>query len=875
MLDPTGNDIQFRREIFLAMLVTGLACAAGFSNLLLTSNDLYPTSTDALGHMAKIRYIAECLQDGILPSWFPFWYNGAAATQYYPPLSYYLMAPVYILTDNIMLTFKIGCFTAIFLGGLGVWFYCRAFIGKWCGLFGSVAFCLQPYILLTLLSQGQVAQGPIIALTPWYLTLLLFYIKKPNTWKFIAITFLCAIMILSHPNSIFMNAICIMITLTAFLILRWVSFQSYFLIGISVVFAGILTAFWSLVGVTGLENPEIPKLLGEAAMTSTATADWFLLPTNFFYFAIPVSVGSLAAIFLFAYSTLYKKIRETRDFFVLFAILITCTSAVFSFGLRLPLFKYIPLAENFVAGRILCLTSVSAAILCAYLLYKIQSVTTGKKIILRLFSFSICMLIMTAILYYMNPYSVTYGAISDESFKLMISHTDESGANFEKGRYMFIGPFDCRQTFFPLQYNFNMSEGYNIEGTTHNQIIWGEVTAIASGKFSYIAKNLAFWNVRYLLLDERAKNVIKGFDYTYDFQDDDLQDGNNFFVSKVPSSYYLTDHRNALLIGPGASGLAMEFPYLVYEQRQNIWDYSLEELSRFDLIYLCEPEINTINEKERIERILVSLVNKGIRVIIEPSGMNNYPIFGVTASDLPLESRPTLQKQNNAVLKNSMDHIELGKKIQYGRMLFGLDKAYYKLEQNRGQLENDIIGEKNVSNGNVLFIGLHLSQYLKAVYAKNWGAPKTEAGYPDSSDDLKLLFEDIFDAYKVNKEFWPKPFPVEKAEWNYKGADFDYKSAERKSLTVSLTYTPRWHVTVDGDPIIVGQRENLVMLDLPAGEHHVKLTYGVTKYGIAGYIISLIGLMFFILFIKFYGIILYYFKRISSMLKKFLQLRSE
>jgi len=90
-------------------------------------------------------------------------------------------------------------------------------------------------------------------------------------------------------------------------------------------------------------------------------------------------------------------------------------------------------------------------------------------------------------------------------------------------------------------------------------------------------------------------------------------------------------------------------------------------------------------------------------------------------------------------------------------------------------------------------------------------------------------------------------------------------------MVLSVIYTPRWKATLDGEPIDVGQKENLITMNLPAGDHEVKLVYGLTKYGIAGYVISFVGLLLFILFLKFYDIILYQFRRICTKIGRFLQ----
>lgn len=114
---------QFKAELLVAVIIAGLACCAALSNYLFVSNDYYPLTSDAMGHMAKVKYITDCLLRGEFPAWFPYWYNGATVWQYYPPLSYLLMVPVQMMTDNVMLTFKINCFIILFVGSMGVWFF--------------------------------------------------------------------------------------------------------------------------------------------------------------------------------------------------------------------------------------------------------------------------------------------------------------------------------------------------------------------------------------------------------------------------------------------------------------------------------------------------------------------------------------------------------------------------------------------------------------------------------------------------------------------------------------------------------------------------------------------------------------------------------
>ena len=866
---------QFRTEIFLALIITGLACSAGFSNLLLASNQLYPAATDFMGHMCKVRFLAECLSKGEFPTWFPYWYNGTAVAQYYSPLSYWIMTPIYLFAQNVMVTFKIYNFAVLFIGGMGTWLFCRRKIAKWCGLFAAAVFCLQPYILLTIFREGQIAQEPIIALVPWYLLVLTSLSQNPTKKKYVICTVISVAMILSHASSAFMTCTCVAGSLLVFTLLRKINIRTLCLVISTIVFGGALTAFWSLVGVTGLENPGTPEVLIDRAKFASATIDWFLNtnPNSFFVFAIPASVGFAAAALLFFYFRSKKQLGENENFYVPFLIIFTIVTVLFSFGSNLWLFNLIPMAKTLFAGRILSATAASTAILCGYLLSGLWRLTAEKGKRIKAVACIVCIIIIGATLYGMNPYKFTYLIYGDSDFSKMMSSIDIGGTNFEKGRYdyQFYSGYNSSEDYYTIRDDFNATQGVNIEGTQHNNTLWNQNLALSVGDSEYVEKNQAFWNVRYLLLRNDFQKDFEQMLKRESFVKKADREGNTFYASKEPSSYFMTDPRNALLLGSGAPAIALEFPYLVYEQRTELSDYTLAELEKYKLIYLSEPAVDTIQQKESIEKKVTALAERGTTVVIEPVTTKGFPLFGVSTSEVMTEVSPVIVKQPTSGIDSDVNNIQINDGLIYSKVLFGLDRPYYKLLQNDGRLQNDVIGVKYVGKGKVVFLGMHLSQYLKAVYATIWGL-QDEDRYPSCMGQVKSLFEDMFKTYGVNTDFWPKSFPVEHAVWKEKGVDFSYSSRNARNITVSVTYTPRWHATIDGKPLAVGQKENLITLDLPAGEHKVSLVYGVTKYGIAGYIISALGLIVFLLFIGFYDIITRLAKRIFEKVGKYLQI---
>jgi uncharacterized membrane protein len=791
-----GNDRkQYRIELILALLVIGLVCAADLSNLLLASNDFYPLTSDAMGHMGKVQFIAESLSRGEFTSWFPYWYDGATVTQYYPPLSYWVMAPIFMLTKNVMLTYKINCILVNFVGGMGVWYFCRSNIGRWCGLFGGVVYCLQPFNLRVLLSAGMLAQGPIIALLPWYLVIFLRFGQKQSARNFLISTVFCALMILSHANTAFMVCILIMAVAFVFVLMRKISTPYYLFMLFSLIFAGILTAFWSIVGVTHLENPTLPYMSPELHVIYSADLSWFLsLSSSWFHFAIPVSVGSVLALLLYAYRRSMKKADAKENYYIQYCIILTVVTILFSFGLNLPFFQYIPMVNYFLAARALVLASATGAVLSAYLLMQIINLKYCKKTSVKALAILLGVSTTGAAIYYMNPMEIEYPMIHENTFDKMLAGNDKlDDSNFQKGRYAYNGVVDSSETYFPLQNDFNLTDGWNIEGTPQNQKIWNYIIANSSENQDYIAKCFAFDNVRYMLLGSKYEKVGGEINKKYHFNLTSERGTDRFYASEDPSSYFLTDKRNALVLGAGSPGVAVEFPYLVWDDRNDLKDYSLQELERYKLIYLCEPSVDTIQERDNLEARIKNLVNKGIHVIIEPVTTTGYPLFNVTTAEILREKNPIILKETKSKITGSVDRIGVEKDLLSYRILLGLNDSYYKLVQNSGRLKNDIIGTKKVGNGEVVFIGMHLSQYLKGVYSRNRGVPIDEV-FPGYCDEVGVLFDDIFSSFGVNKNYWPDPFPVKKADWNYKGVAFEYSSPRPQEITISVTYTPRWKV---------------------------------------------------------------------------------
>ena len=757
---------------------------AAMSNLLAAGNDVYPLTSDAMGHMAKIQYIAETLAEGEIPGWFPGWYNGSTVTQYYVPLSYYCMVPFYLLTHNVMLTYKISCVLMMFVGGMGIWTFCYRKIGRGCGLVGILAYCLQPFLADSLYEAGAIAQGMIFALAPWYLLATLEFIDKPDRKRFFFSVISAVLLILSHAMDAFMICGCTYVCLLLFVCIKKISMRNYLLGVLTVVLAGVLTAFWSLVGVTGLENPGIP------------------------------------------------------------------------------------MADSLVPGRILDYTAAGAAIATAYMFYQFFY-SEYHAVIGKIGG----MLVLAGILVGMNPLERTYRTLTEEQFAGVAEHLTEEGDYFDKGRYTWFGEVDSSETYFPLQYGYQLSDGRNMEGTPHNYTIGNYNIAFSAKKYEYLQKELAFWNVRNVLCAAEYKE-FGDFLIQNGFESLDVgREGYEFYVNQAPSCYYLKDNRNALLIDRQTGSMGMMFPYLIQGKSDSLTEYTFEELKRYAFIYICEPDLTTETGKNKFEELVTKLVNAGIRVVIEPKASGRFDLFDVHVVDEAIEDVPVLSV-TEACPYESLTQGELSNtQIQIVRSLYGLDKTYAQFTQKNGTICNDVLGTKKVGNGEVLFVGAHMSQYLETVYLKNYGMDALYDVTRRNSEKIQAFYEEMFQKAGVSTDYLPENFEqVISQEWDSQGGSFTYDAEESGEVIVSVTYTPRWRVYLDGEEIETKQTEHLLTLDLLAGKHTVQMQYRITLYGKIGYLCSVTGLVIFILCLLSFEKCFAFWQRLNDRIRKYLQI---
>ncbi|MDD3268860.1 MAG: 6-pyruvoyl-tetrahydropterin synthase-related protein [Syntrophomonadaceae bacterium] len=815
-------------EIVLAVLAITTIIIWAVWPILGASNDSYPVTTDGLGHLMRIEYMADCLRNLEWPSWFPYIHNGSMVMQYNFPLSLFLMTLIQIATDNVMITFKIGVFISLFVGGLGVWYICYRFVGPWVGILGGMLYTVQPFLLWSLLNAGEMSQIIIFAIAPWLLCFSLLFFEQMSSKRWFMICISSTLIILAHPMSALLTAIGIGIVMLVLVLRKHTSMKAAIFWIVAMGLGAALEAFWAVPGLTHLENPTLPATMPEYTVLYAATTNMFnsaYRNSYGFYVGYAMLLSALGSI------TQVKKSIWIPPLLIAFLL-----SVYLSFGSVMPLYAYIPLSDNFIPRKFLSFSALAAIILNVYFFnWLLAKVKSGNYLIK-----GCCLGLIVCILIWiagdLNPRKTD---ISTDYFSAIRQELDEISLStnpFEQGRFTSLSQVPSYIYYFPMIAGFNMTQGDSVIATPHISAIKQTNIAIPSECPDYVVKNLLDWNTRSVYISNEYEQLSDDL-ARHGFQVIKKDAQRSILLNPTPSSYFMRQERNAIAIGLASPPLVITFPWLVQGESASLEDYSLQYLDRFRLIYLIEPDVKDFR---KFQKMVVDLLDSGKTVVVSMGHSKVWPLAGIVPYWETITDGAKLAPTNNSPFNKAvaLEPDPTGQAPAMGN----LDGIWMEM-----QLEDKrvpAIGYKNIHGKKLYFVGLDLDKQLNA--ATRWAR-----GYQADiahSKEIAAILEQIMDIAKPNKNIVPVAFPVSDAEWGHDSFSFEYKSDQPVSIFASVTYAPRWKGTLDSSPLKVQQLENLILLDLPAGEHQVSMHYGMTWVGWLGIGLSLLSLLLIILY---------------------------
>ena len=141
----------------------------------------------------------------------------------------------------------------------------------------------------------------------------------------------------------------------------------------------------------------------------------------------------------------------------------------------------------------------------------------------------------------------------------------------------------------------------------------------------------------------------------------------------------------------------------------------------------------------------------------------------------------------------------------------GLDEAILKI--NEGGEETDAVGYKEIEGSKVWFIGPNLFYHAYLTHNE-----------PEIEFAQKLVTNEEKTVQNTNNAKI-EPMTILSQTLEPESKKFTYSAEKATPLLVSFTYSPHWQAFVDGQKIKVYNLENLMALNLPAGNHNVEMKY--------------------------------------------------
>lgn len=844
-----------------SLLITSIGIAIvlvyAMRSILFSSNMDLLTSVDGMGYSTIIIDVANNIRNFHFSSWFPNWFNGSSLLQYCPPLSYLIASIIQLFTNNITLTLKIFIFVSMFIGSIGVWYFCYLFVDNKFSFIGGVLYAMHPFLLSTLLRSGIYAQGFVFTITPWFVlvSMMCFERKDRKLWAINVI--LTALLVMSNIGFFIMTCICMTLCFIILCLIKKSSCTALILWLVTLLLGVFLSSFWVLPGIMISDNPAVKYFLSNDTTSWTANWSWFTWDSRkatpkFFPMSYLV-ITIISSIFI-----LLEYIKKSGDKLnnikrITFMFLLTILTIIFSFGI-----EYIPFMKEFIPGRILALTAMSGTILCVYLI----SIFFSSKI--RIIKFSFLILIGVLMVSDLIPFDVYYSDPHIE-MKNAIEAIPDKNNGFNKGRFSWIANVNSEISYFSYLYGFNSSNGWNIEGNKQSRFISNYNIALSSNCEQYVIKHLQNSNVRTLLINKDYTRLVDDFTKT-GFENKAKIKDDLLLYNSEKSTYFMKNRRNAIIIGKGL-GINLNLPWLVEGKSPNLTDYTVKELNDYSIIYLCEPEINAY-ELKNMEIMIKTLTKLGKTVIIEQGRSQRWTILGVTPFDFTLKPNSVMKAESN-VSSIYYDKLVINEEFQT-TALYGLDNIYYRLHLQDSKIDLPVVGSKKVESGEVYFVGMSLSQMLYSSVINLTGSQPEDIKNVLLQRDkgIESILLSLIDKGNPYKNIKAEAFNMTNSNWNNSGGNFKYKSETDENVIVSIAYSPNWKIDVDGRDVLINQFENLMIISLPAGEHMVTLKFSMTYTSKIGWALSLIS---FILFIFLFFRYIRFIEKINISSQKFIK----
>ncbi len=579
---------------------------------LMIKNGAYPHGNDVYGHFFKLNALYEQIKQGNpYPIYIENWYSGLELFRYWPPAPYYFF--VFIMRffgGDLLRSFLVFSFLAHAIGGCGFLLFGDREERRVLCTFLGVMYIFLPDNLRVFFAEGNIPRIFITMLLPYLFYFVCEYIYYKSEKAIIGIDILCILIACSHLMVALMTAIAVAVFVLIYGAINKRLLNSFVLL-LNMLLAYMTAGIILIPGMLGSINAKGTSAyrdISEAMLSRRAieSLNPFLVPLDptGFYFGLPVFLLLLAGVIVW-----HKK---TLPLFGTGLIIFIGTTTIV-----LPILSALPVS------RALWMTRFVPMAYCLILI-GILYWDELKKSALVVFSIMIALDCALTLAFHVMPDNPAYPSPEEMEEDYLLDEAMDLVDN--RIAFMDLSSIGSYTSYILTKDGRNVDSifGWAYQGAyTINEIV--ELNeAFETGYYDYVFDRL----------------VRMGCD-TLVFKKDEIKTDYDGLLEKAAESGYkvIDENEKALLmdfsydgkfgtifnyknacIGVGSEYMSYLYPSFYKLRSNKLDDYTYEDLSGFEKIYITGPEYG---DKEYCEEMIRKLSDSGVKVFID---MNRLPL---------------------------------------------------------------------------------------------------------------------------------------------------------------------------------------------------------------------------------------------------------
>lgn len=797
------------RHLIVSVLLLTVGAALIYQGILSAPDDasLYPWASDTLGHVLKVEYLKQQIEQGILyPDLLPAWYMGVQMLRYYPPLPYYVLVGLTWVTGDAI--FAANGFIALcaWLGALFCLLY-RRWVGWWPATAGGALWLLLPDNVRVALAEGNLPRVLATALLPLTLYLLLRTLEPDSRrqhWLGLSLCF--ALITLCHAMMAAIYATCCALLMALCWLGRIAPLKRAALALGCMALGLMLSGAWLLPSLTG----GITELDSAAMTEALAVFPWTTYLNPLLRMSDPEIVYPGAVLLIATLISVFAR-RERMSIALALA-------GLFGIAITTPgfnaMFNALPMHNLLWPLRFV---GIASFLLLLALMWQAPTWTSRPLVPILLALLLAADSVVSIRLIHLRPVHPELRAVANQVAQL--DGWREATLDYSRlgsaASYLLTASGQREQLF-----------GWAYQGARTARNVAALNEAIQQGHLSYALDRLTLMGV---------DDVVILNDILRDSALDAPLTASGFAPRHVGRDLTLY-HRDgaprairarwpALGIGRNAQNLAYLFPQIILGTRVRVDDYTPDELMVYDTIVLSGFQWAN---RQQAEDIIRQVAEAGKRVVIDLTRSPDDPLaqephfMGVWGETILLGPGPiqVAGQGRTLTLQSFTDQYSPWKAhTPQGLQVEVLHHDYLGAQ-------SVVLGYNQYSAGRVWFVGLNLPYH---------------AALTRDTVAIELLSEVL--QLPPHQPSRYSSVPLDDYAPSQAGYAFSYTLDTNDTLLIPIAHHEGTQVQVDGQPTRVRSFENMVVFDAPAGRHHVTTQVRPTPIYALGQIVSLVGIV--------------------------------